>query len=1496
MRGLWKWTKRGTLGLLLLVIVVVGGALAVIHTDWGRDQVRAQVQAKLDDVFVGGATIGRLEGSPFSELIARDVVINDPQGAPAIKVGVLTISIGLRGLIEKRAKLSVIAEDVDVLVERDEHGALKLEGLLRPGPKSGWSVELTELVVRRGHVALDLGTERMNLDELEISAAADLPFGGPIDARVKLAGRWRERAAPIAVSAALHSDEEMTSVSRADVRAGDVVVTAEGVRIAAGGRSIAGAISVEAPRAAVARLLPGVDLPVDVGVRVEAKPGESGATRVRIDGRLGGAPVTAMLTADLEGRRVAGFVAAGELDAAKLSRGKIEGMATALVSFRAALPAGGGLPAGEAMIHAWGDVAGVPGLAARIAVTSTGERATALVDLTGRAVRANAAADVEIRGGAIALHRGRLIASTADPRRASGGRAPLSGAIRVDLTARGAVSPEPSLAVSGTVAGERLRFQDVSVASMKVAIDASRLPARPLGRAELRATGVVRGTMELAELTVNAANRRNGKVFDVIDVSLRTRPKQHPWLLEADAVVTPGRVITVDLVKHHVRTGTGGAPPIDWYGNTGRVAISDTRIDVRNFATKSARGGLDVSGVYHRAGRRTGDAEARLAVTGFDLAAVNPRYRGKVAVRGDVARRRGRITGTIGVTGAGVALDPAAAPVEVDAEIVAREGPLALAAGIRGDGLGSARVELDIDAPRNLADVAAWQRLERGAIQKGRVKLEAIDLARLVATAFPPGKPRPPALDGEIRGKIDGELALSPTAITGRVRLAGAVSPLTADLGAIRADLELAAAQPGEVTPALTAHIERIGDVAVNAVLAMPQQILDPAAWQALGRGALKSATIRADRIALDPGVLERFGVRAELRGQIAVNAEIAEAARTASLTVQVRQFRAPMLAQAVDLTLTANIDEDATTAKLIASTAPPVIKPGQAAVQAKPQPVVQLLQVDAKIPLSIAAITANPRAAPLEATATLPNVPAKQLVAVLGRSDVLNGTLAGTVEVGGTLGAPTGRAKLEVRGLGLAQGARRRSKPLERLTLDATWDGTTGAVTIDGAQPGGSLRVVARGNPKQLKAATVSVDAKAFDLGPVLALLPGAAGGASGQLDARLAVTGLDPATAKLAGELHLAEARVPIAPSIGTLRRAKVDIVIGERQLRVAVDGRLGSGTVKANGTVAMIGATPTGGNLTITLREVSMIGEIEPRVNADITAKLGKEQDRWVADVAVRNGLVKIPSERGKPLKPIGLPPDMTLIVQGAPAEEEEPSVFAMVARVTIYATHIESAELRGIIKGKLTITAEPNDVTIIGSIDADRGDFDLFGRRYVVERAGVRFDGPPDPRLDIRIAHDFPEVTTVTEVRGRLSKPELIMSSDPGIYSQGQLLGFLLGGEPNGQSNSGNPRDQVTAAGTSLVANQIGGYVKKALPVDLDVLRYEAATASTSAAITVGTWLTRSLFVAYRRRIEARPDENSSEAEIEYWLSRRIMLEGILGDRGRSGLDLLWRKRY
>ena len=468
--------------------------------------------------------------------------------------------------------------------------------------------------------------------------------------------------------------------------------------------------------------------------------------------------------------------------------------------------------------------------------------------------------------------------------------------------------------------------------------------------------------------------------------------------------------------------------------------------------------------------------------------------------------------------------------------------------------------------------------------------------------------------------------------------------------------------------------------------------------------------------------------------------------------------------------------------------------------------------------------------------------------------------------------------------------------KVVEHVTADAAWDGAAGVVEIAGTARGGSLRLVARGRLDALDRATATLAARDFELAPLLAFAPGPAGGAAGRVDGSLAITGFRAASAQLAGRLRVRDARAPIAPTVGTLRRARLDLEVRGRAATFELAGRIGRGRVKASGSASLDGGARAGGSARIELRGVSPIGVVEPVIDADVDVRLSPGRETWIADVIVTRGKVDVPSKRGEQLKPVGAPPDMVFAtgVPGRRPRRPRPERFPVVAHVQLRGIEIESEELRATIHGRLTATVDDGELALAGTISADRGDLDLFGRRYRVERAELRFDGSLDPLLDLRISHDFAEVTTFTEARGRLSDPQLTLGSDPGTYSQAQLLGFLLGAEPRG-TLSGGPRDAPTA-GASLVANRLSSYVRAVLPFDIDVLRYEAATFDSSARVTIGTWVTRKVFVAYNHRLAARLDENSAEGEVEVWLSRRLVVEGVVGDRGYNGVDLLWRKRF
>lgn len=1391
-----RWTKRIALGFAGLIALAIAGALIFLHTDYGREVVREQVEAKLADTFVGGARVGKIEGSPFSELVLNDLVINDAEGHPAITVKRVAIEISLLPLVRQEANVtSLVASDIEVDLRRDANGELLVGRMLKPAKSSGWSVDLGHLEVHRAHVRIAMPDEPIDIDGIEMLGRATIPAGGAIATSVGLRAVWRQKRAPILVDAVARVNEGIITLHSLSAVAGGVRVTGDSLQIAPAAKLIDGRITIDAPRDEVAKLAPSVQLPDDVSATIVARSGTP-LSHVRVTGRLGATHGQVLAGIDLANLHAIGVVTTDAVDLPKLTQGKLSGTGGAMIAFDGAMHE---QPAATGVVTAWGSVAELPHLRSAIAFTTDGERTAARVAVAGPAVHAAISADITRKGERITLDRSTVIASTTNPHAASGGRAPVRGALDVRLAAHGTLAPQPDLAVSGTVKGRALRAQDLSASSVDIAIEATGLPREPRGKAEVKIEDLVRGDMQLGQLQVTAANQPDG----TLAVAVRSRPKLAAWLVDIDAVVSPPKpreqTWTVDIVKHRVRAGDDG----EWTGTTGHFEIGPGHYAIENFASTNARGQFLLS--------------ASIAPHHFDI---------------DLAVNQQRV--------------------------------------------GLARVTANIDAPVEFTSAEAWKRVPRSALREGTIELQNIDLQALGKLL---GRP-------DLCGRIDGALAFGSAASSGSIDLIGIVSAPTAKLGRLDAGLEVSS-EGDELTPRLIGNFAGLGRFQATARITMPERPFSLASWQAARENALRGANLVVDEIALEPGVLDRFGITSALRGRVKIAGQVGEGGRDASFTVDVTQLRGDPIVRPIDAHLKATLDNS-----------------GGSATVSVTSGNVTLLDVKGEVPVTIDQVLADPgmlaRAA-FTATGTIPDAPAASILAVFGRQEMKAGTIGGTITAKGTLAAPSVTAKITGTGLQVLPGPQNRAvKMLDSLVVDASYTNGVAKAHVKGTQQGGYLDMVASADPKRLATGSLTVKAQSFDLQPLLVFAPGPTGAARGRLDADLTVNGLDPAKARVAGRLHLTKARIPIAPQVGTLRKASIDIVIGANSMTINADGKLGAGTVKVESKFVLAGAQPTSGEAKVTLRKVSPIGTVEPTIDADATATLRRRTDQWIADILIKNATIKVPQQRGEALKPVGAPSDMIFAtgekVTDRPLAKAPPQHARLIANVTFEPTHVESGEVRGLIKGKLRLSADERTVGIEGTIEGVRGELELFGRRYDVDRAAIVFDGTTDPLLDLRITHDFPDVTTATQVRGRLSKPDLLMSSDPPIYSQSQLLGFLLGGEPNGDPQQGSAREVATNAGASFIANRIGGYVKRALPIDIDVLRYEAATASESAAVTVGSWLTQSLFVAYRRRLESRPDENANELEVEYWLSRRVMLEGATGDRAVTGLDLLWRKRY
>ncbi|HEY0253317.1 MAG TPA: AsmA family protein [Kofleriaceae bacterium] len=527
-----RWTKRVLLGILALVVLVVVGALVFIHTDKGRDEIRSIANTQLKNLFTGGGSIGKVEGSPFGDLTLVDVVINGPDGKPAISVKRLTVAVGVFDLLKHEVKLKeVLADDVDIAVKRNPDGTFAIEQLIKPSDKpddgkpSAWDIDLKDVDVRHAHVMVDSGQPDfgvIDLDDIAIEANAQLRHDGVKTGGLSLVATWRQKKAPILILAAARDDAEHTRASHLNISIGGVSVAASDIDLVKGGNypKVSGRLTINAPKDKVAVLYPKLQLPGDVGADMRITP-----TTLDLAAHLDEAKLTANLTdIDLEQLKAQGTITTNELDLAKLANVPATGQVN--VVFDVAKGADGMLPTAHATITGHGTYQTIPRAELVAKLETSGQKITSSIAVSGP-MKAKIDAALTKAGDAIHLDSSKIVAVVTDISHASGGKAPAHGSLNVNLSASGAVTPQPVLAVKGTVDGKQLRVQDLKASSLHVAIDGTGLPRQPHGSATVEMKDIVRGEMALGMLKLSAKDRKDGKI--AVDVT--SHPYRDPWMV-----------------------------------------------------------------------------------------------------------------------------------------------------------------------------------------------------------------------------------------------------------------------------------------------------------------------------------------------------------------------------------------------------------------------------------------------------------------------------------------------------------------------------------------------------------------------------------------------------------------------------------------------------------------------------------------------------------------------------------------------------------------------------------------------------------------------------------------------------------------------------------------------------------------------------------------------------------------------------------------------------
>ncbi|MES2176233.1 MAG: translocation/assembly module TamB domain-containing protein [Gemmatimonadota bacterium] len=338
------------------------------------------------------------------------------------------------------------------------------------------------------------------------------------------------------------------------------------------------------------------------------------------------------------------------------------------------------------------------------------------------------------------------------------------------------------------------------------------------------------------------------------------------------------------------------------------------------------------------------------------------------------------------------------------------------------------------------------------------------------------------------------------------------------------------------------------------------------------------------------------------------------------------------------------------------------------------------------------------------------------------------------------------------------------------------------------------------------------------------------------------------------LNGDLTLSEVQFKLAATGAFLEHLNGRVRMTGDSVFVDSIAGIAGGPVHISGTVAVGDWREPAFDLALNAQDAQLLNNESGDIHADAELHLTGSvvAPHATGTVTVLHGVLYIPESRGKKVIGAG-DPSLFSVVDTAikmnrdlfPARSPmfknlRMEVDFSVERNTWVRSRDANVEI--FTDGPMQLTVVGDALTLLGSVDADRGEYTFLSKRFQIKRGSALFIGTPDlnPTLQITAEYQVKQATgTATNIRvligGTVENPRISLESDaqPPL-SQSDLLSYLAFGERSTsllQFNStsvtgGQSGNLLSVAGTRLAGvalgvalDEIKGSAARSLGVDV-----------------------------------------------------------------------------
>jgi translocation and assembly module TamB len=237
-----------------------------------------------------------------------------------------------------------------------------------------------------------------------------------------------------------------------------------------------------------------------------------------------------------------------------------------------------------------------------------------------------------------------------------------------------------------------------------------------------------------------------------------------------------------------------------------------------------------------------------------------------------------------------------------------------------------------------------------------------------------------------------------------------------------------------------------------------------------------------------------------------------------------------------------------------------------------------------------------------------------------------------------------------------------------------------------------------------------------------------------------------------------------------------------------------------------------------------------------------------------------------------------------------------------------TWIRNPQLRLELGGNLRMIVDKGNFLLKGPVTIIRGQYDLLGRRFIVNEGKVEFLWGEAIKSPFYLEAEYVYRTVgrakrslVVEVTGNLEYPVINFRENNNPISEDDAISIVLYGRKKDDLSFGTQSDMAEMGGGTAALGYVSNLVSDRLTrsvgddLSLDVVEVNATDNWQKANFVVGKYITENIFVTYKREFGQNMDNNLNPETIsmEYEIQRNFFFQMIQGNPQESGYDLLLR---